>query len=212
MAIICPTVLAADTTDFARQLSRVGSLGNRVQIDLMDGKFAMAHSMALDGTWWPHGVQADIHLMYQDPFEHLETLIHLQPHMVIIHVETMVHHMHFAAELHKEGIQAGLAVLPETPIENIEQILHSFDHLLIFSGHLGHFGGEADLGLLTKVKEATAHHPDLEIGWDGGINADNARQLADGGVDVLNVGGFIQKADDPVAAYKTLVDCLGETV
>jgi ribulose-phosphate 3-epimerase len=112
--------------------------------------------------------------------------------------------MHFAAELHKEGVKAGLSVLPETSIDSVEQIINSFDHLLIFAGHLGHFGGKADLSLLSKVAEAKEHHPELEIGWDGGVNDTNARQLAEGGVDVLNVGGFLQSADNPAGAYVKL--------
>src|SRR5262249_23647894 len=115
-----------------------------------------------------------------------------------------VHHMHFAAELHKHGIKTGLALLAETPEEWAEQIMHSFDHLLIFSGDLGRFGGQTDLSLLEKATKAKAHHPDIEIGWDGGVNDQNAKVLADGGVDVLNVGGFIQKAENPEHAYATL--------
>ena len=212
MAVVCPTVLAKDEQEFAGQMRRAASLSNRVQIDLMDGVFAMSQSVGLDDIWWPHGVKADIHLMYQNPFEHLETLIHLQPSMVIVHAEATAHHMHFAAELHKEGINTGLAILPETPLANVEQIINSFDHLLIFSGNLGHFGGEADLSQITKAKDAKEHHPDIEIGWDGGVNLENAHQLIDGGVDVLNVGGYIQKADDAQKAYQKLVDCLGKEV
>ena len=111
-------------------------------------------------------------------------------------------------QLHKAGIKSGLAILPETPVENIEQIMHSFDHLLIFSGNLGHFGGTADLSLLDKVRRIKEHHPEVEIGWDGGVNAENARALVEGGVDVLNTGGYVNTAQDPRAAYKTLVDCL----
>ena len=128
--------------------------------------------------------------------------------MVIVHAEAHVHHMHFVAELHKAGIEAGLAVLPETPTENIEQIMHSFEHVLIFSGNLGHHGGVADLGLLEKVKQISLHHPEVEIGWDGGINDQNAKLLVDGGVDVLNVGGFIQSAQDPKSSYSVLAMAL----
>jgi ribulose-phosphate 3-epimerase len=124
--------------------------------------------------------------------------------MVIIHNEVTVHHMHFAAELHRAGIKTGLALLHDTPVEYAEQIMHSFDQVLIFSGNLGHHGGEADLGLLDKVRAVRAHHPDVEIAWDGGIKAENAKQLIDAGVDVLNVGGFIQHASDPAQAYATL--------
>ncbi len=208
MNTISPTILASDEVSYAEQMKRIAPFAERMQIDLMDGEFASPASIPLDKLWWPHSVKADIHLMYQNPPDHLEKLIHLQPHMVIIHVESMFHHMHFAAELHKEGILAGLAILPDTPIANIEQIINSFDHLLIFSGHLGHFGGKADLAMLGKVQEAKTHHPDLEFGWDGGINAENAKQLADGGIDVLNVGGFIQKSDDAQAAYNLLVDTI----
>jgi ribulose-phosphate 3-epimerase len=97
-----------------------------------------------------------------------------------------------------------LALLQDTPVEYAEQIMHSFDHVLVFSGILGHHGGQADLGLLEKVRQIRAHHPDVEIGWDGGINDQNARQLVGAGVDVLNVGGYIQKSSDPAAAYAKL--------
>jgi ribulose-phosphate 3-epimerase len=136
--------------------------------------------------------------------EYMRKLVHLKPHMVIIHNEAQVHHMHFAAELHREGIKAGLAILQNTPIEWAYQIMHSFDHVLVFSGNLGHHGGEADLKLLDKVRKIREHHPDAEIGWDGGINDKNAQALTEAGVDVLNVGGYIQRADDPEAAYGTL--------
>ncbi len=209
MAIICPTVTPLTEIEYKEQMSRVGGLTDRLQIDLMDADFAHSKSeVGVDDVWWPAGVRADIHLMYQDPFAELEKLILLKPHMVIIHVETMVHHMHFAAELHARRIKAGLAILPETPVSNIEQILHSFDHLLIFSGDLGHFGGKANMDLAVKARQAKEHHPDLEVGWDGGINAKNALALAEAGVDVLNVGGFIQKSNDPQQAYCDLVSAV----
>lgn len=204
--VICPAVLATTEAEYAQQMRKIAPFAKRIQIDLMDGDFATPKSIGLDKVWWPAGMQADIHLMYRQPMDYLKQLIHLQPHMVIIHVESMFHHMHFAAELHKEGIEAGLAILPDTPVANIEQILNSFDHLLIFSGHLGHFGGLADLELLRKVQEAKEHHPDLEFGWDGGVGLENAKQLAAGGIDVLNAGGAIMNSDNPAEAYKTLVE------
>ena len=205
MAIICPTVTPLDVAQYNSQMVKVAPLADRIQIDLMDHEFAGSDSsVTLDDVWWPASVVPDIHLMYKDPFKYLEKLMILKPNMVIIHVETMIHHMHFAAELHKEGIRAGLAILPETPVANIEQILHSFDHLLIFSGHLGHFGGKADIELASKASEAKLHHPELEVGWDGGINPENVVELSERGIDVLNVGGFIQNSENPKMAYQAL--------
>ena len=69
-------------------------------------------------------------------------------------------------------------------------------------------GGQANLALLDRVRQAKKWKPSVEVGWDGGVNDHNIRQLADGGVDVLNVGGFIQKAAEPLAAYAKLKLCL----
>ena len=208
MSIICPTVTAYDFDEYSRQLHVAAQFAERIHIDLMDGKLAPTISPSLGEIWLPHGLTTDIHLMYERPMEVLDYLIRLKPHMVVIHHEADVHHMHFVAELHKHDIKAGLAVLKDTPIEETYQIMHSFDHVLIFSGKLGHHGGTADLELLDKVQKVREHHPDAEIGWDGGINDQNAKQLVEAGVNVLNTGGYIQKNAHPEGAYATLLEVI----
>ncbi len=204
MGIICPTVTAYDPHAYREQMERITPFAKRVHIDLMDGEFAPTVSPALNQIWWSDATQADIHLMYMRPMDYLEELIKMRPHMVIVHNEATVHHMHFAGELHKENILVGLAILQDTPIEHSYQIMHSFDQVLIFSGQLGHHGGIADLELIDKVKKAKEHHPDAEIAWDGGVTDQNIQQLVEAGVDVLNVGGFIQNSSNPTNAYATL--------
>jgi ribulose-phosphate 3-epimerase len=208
MAIICPTVTAFDTHEYRTQIDRLQPFAQRIHIDLMDGEFAPTKSPGLDKVWWPHEFTADIHLMYQKPMEYIEQLIKLKPHLVVIHNEADVHHMDFAARLHQHDIKAGLALLQDTPVEYVHQIMHSFDHVLVFSGNLGHHGGQADLTNLEKVRYLQEHHPEVEIGWDGGINADNAKQLVEAGVSVLNTGGFIQKSANPQQSYETLARSL----
>lgn len=209
MPIICPTVTAETPHDYRQQLLRLQPFAERVHVDLMDGQFAPTTSPALSEIWWPPEMKVDIHLMFQDPMDYIDQLIKLRPRLVVIHNEAHVHHMHFAAQLHQAGILAGLAILGDTPVEHAYQIMHSFDHVLVFSGHLGYHGGVADLGLLDKVQKIRVHHPEVEIGWDGGINDQNIQALVRGGVDVLNVGGFIQAAAAPAQAYKILVATLG---
>lgn len=204
MVHICPTVTAFEPHEYREQMERAADFAERIHIDLMDGEFAPSQSPDLLQVWWPHNIYADIHLMYQRPMDHLQQLIKLKPHMVVVHNEADVHHMHFSAELHRHGILTGLAILKETPIEWAEQIMHSFDQVLIFSGNLGYHGGEADLGLLEKVKYVKKHHPEAEIAWDGGVNDQNAKVLKDAGVSVLNVGGFVQKSTDPKAAFNKI--------
>lgn len=208
MVDICPTVTAFNLAEYSEQINRV-AFAKRLHLDFMDGRFAPSRSPSLDQISLPPHHVVDIHLMYQEPMQALDRLIHLRPHMVVIHNEAHVHHMHFVAELHKHNIKAGLAILQDTPVEHAYQIMHSFDHVLVFSGHLGYHGGMADLGLLDKVRKIREHHFDAEIGWDGGITAENAPELVDAGVDVLNVGGFVQKSSDPEAAYATLLTVVG---
>lgn len=154
--------------------------------------------------WWPGGVRADLHVMYQRPFDHLAALVALRPQLIIVHAEAEGNFMEFADACHKHGIEVGVALLPETPVEAIQPALPVIDHVLIFSGHLGHFGGHADMSLLGKAQRLRDLKPQLELGWDGGVNAQNAKLLVLGGIDVLNAGGFLHGAKDSKAAYATL--------
>lgn len=205
MSVVCPTVLAETREEYDVQMKRVAVFAPRIQIDLMDGDFAKPKSIDIDKIWWPEDVTADIHIMYRRPGDYLDKLLKLKPNLVIIHAEADVDHKAFADKLHSEAISAGLCLLADTPISQVKDIIEEFDHLLIFGGTLGSFGGNADLAQLVKTKQAIELKPTLEIGWDGGTNDKIAKQLSDGGVDVLNAGGFIQKAEDPQKAYEKLV-------
>lgn len=204
MAVICPTVTATDLHQFREQMERVSAFSLRVHIDLMDGQLAPTVSPAMDHIWWPDNVIADLHVMYKWPLEHLATLIHLKPNLVIVHAEAEGNFLHLARSLHQEGIRAGVAIMPETEPSVIEKALGYIDHVLIFSGDIGKYGGKADTNLLRKVDYIRNKQRGIEIGWDGGINQTNASSLIAGGVDVLNVGGSIQHATDPAAMYSTL--------
>jgi ribulose-phosphate 3-epimerase len=208
MSTVCPTVLATDEEEYKVQMNKVAAFAPRVQIDLMDGDFASPKSIDLDKIWWPQDVTADIHIMYRRPGDYVDKLIELKPSLVIIHAEADVDHKEFAKNMHANGISAGICLLADTPMNEIKDIISSFDHVLVFGGKLGSFGGNADLSQAVKAKQAKELKPNLEIGWDGGTNAENAKQLVDEGIDVLNAGGFIQKAEDPKAAYEKLLQII----
>ena len=205
MATICPTVLAANPHLYREQIERLQPFAERVQIDLMDGEFAPTASIKPIQVWWPEGWIVDIHLMFQRPLEHLETLISLHPHMIILHAEADGDLLAMLRHIQKLGFKAGVALLKETPVSVARELIEIADHVLLFSGELGKFGGTADMAVLAKVEEVRAIHPGIEIGWDGGVSLDNVRQLRDGGIEVLNVGGAIAKADNPAEVYATLV-------
>ncbi|HET9411866.1 MAG TPA: hypothetical protein VFO38_03400 [Candidatus Saccharimonadales bacterium] len=204
MAQIVPCVTAADAHAYREQMARVAPFAKRVHIDFSDGQFSPVKMINPVQAYWPEGIVADLHLMLKDPTVHLETVVSLNPQLVIVHAESQGNLTSMILQLRALGIRTGVALLQQTPPQAAHQIIAEADHVLIFSGDLGHFGGMADLDLLKKVAQIKAINPTAEIGWDGGVNADNAAQLALGGIDVLNAGGFIQRAEDPKAAFNQL--------
>jgi ribulose-phosphate 3-epimerase len=204
MAIICPTITAAEPHEYRAQIERVKPFARRLHIDLADGVFAPVKLIDLKHVWWPDSMQVDIHLMYESVAPFTKELLQLKPNMVIIHAESAGKFYEVAKPFKEKGIRVGVALLQDTEVHQIVPALPEIDHVLIFSGDLGHFGGHVNLALLSKITELRSHKPDLEIGWDGGIGEENARRLVIGGVDVLNVGGGIQRATDPAKAYATL--------
>lgn len=204
MAVICPTITAEDNHHYREQMERVALFVKRVHIDFMDGEFAPTKSPGLAQAWWPEKVHADLHVMHKNPEKELEQIIKLKPDLVIVHAEAEGNFVVIARKLHEANIKAGVALLAETPLEVVKPALEHMDHLLIFSGSLGHFGGQVDLHLLDKVRKAKEHKHTLEIGWDGGISDANVQALVEGGVDVLNVGGYIQRAENPRERFNIL--------
>jgi ribulose-phosphate 3-epimerase len=214
MPIICPSIMAASEEQYAKQMGRVAHFAHRIQIDLTDGHFAEPKTISAGKAWWPAGVKADIHIMHRDPEEAARAVAKHKPHMIIVHAESEGSFEAFAQFCREHHIKVGVALLQKTSPEHILPALDMVEHVLIFAGELGHHAGQADLTQLRKVEYLKQHKPELEIGWDGGINDQNISQLAFAGVDVFDVGGFIQKADNPEKAFAALdriADETGET-
>ena len=206
MSVICPTITAKNSHDYRKQLERVTKFAKRIHLDFADEEFTSVKLLDLDQAWCPEDVVVDIHLMFKNPAEKLTDAIKLQPNLVIMQAESDCNFRAVASRLKEAGIKVGIAILPQSSVAVITPALAVIDHVLIFSGHLGHYGGRANLSLLGKISEIKEIKPEIEIGWDGGINDQNVRTLAVNGVDVLNVGSFIQRATDPEAAYQQLTD------
>jgi len=212
MPIICPAILAKDDQEYRDQIAKIARFSERIQIDLTDEKFAPSHTVSPKEAWWPVGIKADFHLMFEDPADAVRAVLSHRPNMIIIHAEAAGDFEQLADYIHERHVKVGVALLAKTSPHVIVPALDFIDHVLIFSGNLGYQGGShANLSLLSKVHFLKHHKPGLEVGWDGGINNQNISQLVFGGVDVLNVGGFIQKAHDPEAAFNSLKRIADET-
>lgn len=196
--------MGTSAREYREAIERVTEFAERIHIDFADGEFAPTKLEPIEDAWWPLGLLVDFHIMYKRPLEHIETVIVHQPNLAVVHAEAEGAET-FIRELEGLGIHRGIALLKDTPVHVIEPYIDQLDHVLIFSGDLGYYGGTADFNLLEKVRAIKKLKPSIEIGWDGGVNEQTAPRLAEAGVDVLNVGGAIQKAGVPEVAYDTLM-------
>lgn len=201
MPSIAPTINAFDPADYARRINNVKGLAKRLHIDVGDGVFTDVKTISLAQVYDIDGVPFDLHLMMEHPESQLENICALQPQLVIVHFEAQFDHAAFFKALRDVDIRVGLAINVETTIEQVRDSLPLIDHLLVFTGRLGHNGGEFRGDCLEKISQARAINASLEIAVDGGLNQETSRQAIEAGADVLDVGSFIHDADDPEIAY-----------
>ena len=205
MAVITPALLAETAEDYKAQIERLQPFAERVHIDITDGEFAPHFTVAAAQLWWPGNWEVDIHAMVTRPSDHVQALIDLKPRMIIFHAEASEDLVPTLRQVKQAGIKAGVALLRSTVPETVRPAIEAADHVMIFSGNLGEYGGTANMMQLEKVRLVKMIRDDVEIGWDGGVRADNVFSLVQGHVDVLNAGGAIAGAQDPADAYKALV-------
>jgi ribulose-phosphate 3-epimerase len=211
MSVIAPAVLAENTIAYKEQMDRIAGFAERVHIDITDGEFAPTFTVGINDLWAPEGWLVDVHVMAHNLQEYVPKLIALRPNMIIVHAEARSDVLGALNQIKQADIRAGLALLRPTVPRTVEQLIQTAEHVLIFSGELGRFGGTASLMQLEKIRLVKAINPQVEIGWDGGVTVDNAYSLVQGGVDILNVGGAIQKSSDPRGAFARLQQEINKT-
>ena len=210
-AVIAPAILAENAAQYKEQVDRITGFVERVHIDISDGEFAPTLTVGIQELWAPEGWTIDIHAMVNNLEEYIPKLIALRPHMIIVHAEATGDVKTPLMQIRQAGIMAGLALLKPTVPRTVEEFIELADHVMIFSGELGRFGGTASLMQLEKIRLIKAINPNVEIGWDGGVLVDNAYSLVQGGVNVLNAGGVIQKSSDPHAIFSKLQQEINKT-
>ncbi len=202
---IAPTITTDDPHEYREQMELIASYAEGVHLDFSDGEFSQAKLLPLDQAWRSDDLITHAHIMYQQPLEFIDDIVHLEADLVILHAES--DDLKECLEmLQNIGVRTGIAILPETSVADLKalDIDELFDHVLVFGGHLGYQDGKADLSLLKKVQKIRDEYPDVEISWDGGVNDKNAKEIVSAGVSVLNVGGYFKNSEEPKKAYATL--------
>lgn len=205
MSIITPAILATNPDEYKAQVETIFPFAERVHIDVTDGEFAPNLTLPETQIWWPQEWKVDIHMMVTRPSEHIDTIIQLNPNMVIFHAEVEEDLAPIFERLKNETmIKPGLALLRSTVPETVAPAIQAAEHILIFSGNLGEMGGRASMMQLEKIRLIKEINSNVEIGWDGGANLSNIFNLTQSGVDVVNVGSAIMNSQNPEQSYKQM--------
>jgi len=201
---IIPTITETTPTEYKKKVEILYPFAKRVHIDISDGSLTSNATIAETAVWWPKGWTVDIHMMVAEPSKHVDNILKLHPNLVIFHAEAREDLLPIFTKIKQGGIKVGVAIVKNVYPGNIKAILNAADHALIFSGVLGKQGGTANLLLGEKVALVQEIHPSIEVGWDGGANLENVRQLSHIGVTAINVGSAISKAEDPAKMFEEL--------
>jgi len=190
---IVPTILTANIDDFSQKIRRVKDICTRVQIDVIDGKFAPNKTVDLGGLRELGGVgelKVDLHLMAEEPLGWISRCLEIIPDRIIGHVEKMIDPAVFVNEVIESGVEAGLALDLATPIESVrEDVLLLADLVVILGVKAGIGGQEFHLETLEKIKKVRNVLGEVgKIGVDGGISKENILYCKDAGANIFYVG------------------------
>jgi len=129
---------------------------------------------------------------------------------ITFHPEASEHVHRTLALIHDSGCKAGLVFNPATPLEHLKHVLDKVDMVLIMSVNPGFAGQSFIRSSLDKLREAreiikkSGRSIRLEI--DGGVKADNIREIAAAGADTFVAGSAIFSQKDYAAVIKQMRD------
>lgn len=210
MAQIVPAILENSKEQFLDKMSRIIKLPGveRIQVDFGDGVFIPNKILPITeiDTLNP-AFHWEAHLMVKEPKEFLDyqicgfqtLLVHYEAFASIADLKAAL------AAIKSLGLKRGVVINPATKVRVLKEFAGLADQFLIMGVNPG-FQGQAFIeATIGRVKELRRLLPNAIIEVDGGVSAQNARQLAEAGTDLLVVGSALVKAPNIPEAYKALL-------
>ncbi len=212
MPIIAPSLLSADFVNLQRDCELISkSKADWFHLDVMDGIFVPNISFGIPIIEAiNHHVKKplDVHLMIVKPERYIADFRAAGSNHLTVHYETSLHLHRTLEAIHKENMKAGVALNPHTSVHLLKEVINETDIVCIMSVNPG-FGEQRFIeNTYQKVRELKeiiqTKNASTLIEIDGGVNLNNAKKLIEYGADVLVVGSFVFKSENPLHAIADL--------
>jgi ribulose-phosphate 3-epimerase len=209
---IAPSILSADFARLGEQVAEVEQAGaDLLHIDVMDGHFVpnlTIGPLVVRSLKRVTHLPLDVHLMVDNPDQLIPAFVEAGSDLITVHVEVCYHLHRTIHSIKQQGVKAGVVLNPTTPLSMLEHILPDVDLILLMSVNPG-FGGQVFipqvLDKLANLRRLVDQQGlDIELEIDGGVKLDNARRIAEAGVDILVAGSAVFDNPHPGEAVRQI--------
>ncbi len=211
--LIAPSILSADFARLGEEVDAVLNAGaDIVHFDVMDNHYVpnLTIGPMVCKALRDYGVRApiDVHLMVSPVDALIGEFAKAGATYITFHPDASTHVDRSLAMIRDAGCKAGLVLNPAAGLEPLKYVMDKLDMILLMSVNPG-FGGQkfipATLDKLREVRQlidASGHDIRLEI--DGGVTADNIREIAEAGADTFVAGSAIYNKPDYAEAIAAM--------
>lgn len=187
-------------------------------IDVMDGKFVKNNNVELMMEYAEYinnisNVPMEVHLMVDDIQSFVKAYLPMNPSTIMFHLEACNkkdEDIKVIQMIKDAGVKVGICISPNTPVDAIYDYLPFLNRVLVMTVEPGKGGQKLLTKQIKKIEFLSRYiyENDYEaiLEADGGINADNAKQLINAGCEILVSGHYIISSKD----YKKAIAKLRE--
>ncbi len=214
---IAPSILSADFARLGEEVDNVLISGaDVVHFDVMDNHYVpnLTIGPLVCDALRTHGVTAeiDVHLMVKPVDRIIPDFAKAGATYITFHPEAAEHVDGTLGVIRDLGCKSGLVLNPSTPLSVLEYVMDKVDMILLMSVNPG-FGGQSfipsSLVKLAQVRKLIDESGfDIRLEIDGGVKANNIKEIKEAGADTFVAGSAIfgAKNDSDDAIYNTVIN------
>ncbi|MCK5896714.1 MAG: ribulose-phosphate 3-epimerase [Cocleimonas sp.] len=218
---IAPSILSADFARLGEEVDNVLRSGaDVVHFDVMDNHYVpnLTIGPLVCEALRKHGVTAeiDVHLMVEPVDRIIPDFADAGASYITFHPEATTHVDRSLQLVRECGCKSGLVFNPATPLDSLEYVMDKIDLIMLMSVNPG-FGGQSFIpSTLTKLKQVRKLIDDsgfdIRLEVDGGVKANNIKEIKEAGADMFVAGSAIFGAANTNDAnhYETIINTFRE--